>query len=80
MLMPTTRGWLKFHGYMVAVSALITLILGLTMWFETLKTRSELGVSWAGLPASSQSLLQQEVRHADHDPSSARWLIHTVHS
>lgn len=61
MVMPMTRGWLKFHGYMTVVCALYTMILGLIIWFETLKTRKNLAQVWLAQPASSQSLLQQEV-------------------
>ena len=61
LVMPMTRGWLKGFGYMVTVCATFTLILGLDIWFDTLKTRSRLGTIWAAQPPSSQSLLQQEV-------------------
>ena len=60
MVIPTTRGWLKVTGYMIVVSALYTMILGLTLWFSTLRTRENLLPVWEALPASSQSLLQQE--------------------
>jgi len=61
LVMPMTRGWLKGFGYMVTVCATFTLILGLDIWFDTLKTRSRLGTIWAAQPPSSQSLLQQEL-------------------
>jgi hypothetical protein len=61
MVMPMTRGFLKFHGYLVVVSALFTMIIGLTIWFDTLKTRSNLSNIWNLQPASTQSLLQQKV-------------------
>lgn len=60
MVMPMTRGWLKFQGFLVVVSALFTMILGLTIWFDTLKTRSNLSNIWNQQPASTQSLLQQK--------------------
>jgi hypothetical protein len=63
MIMPMTRGWLKLHGYMVVVCALFTLVLGLSIWFETLETRSNLMTVWFAQPASTQSLLQQNVRN-----------------
>jgi len=62
MVIPSTRGWLKLHGYMVTFSALFTMILGLTIWFETLKTRSNLFTVWVAQPASTQSLIQQEFK------------------
>ncbi|TVY39304.1 hypothetical protein LSUB1_G003614 [Lachnellula subtilissima] len=61
MVMPTTRGWLKFHGFMTAVCALFTMIIGLDIWFDTLKTRKNLAIVWNQQPTSSQSLLQQKL-------------------
>jgi hypothetical protein len=62
MVMPMTRGWLKFHGYMTVVCALFTMVIGLTIWFETLKTRKNLSVIYAAQPLTTQSLIQQRVR------------------
>jgi hypothetical protein len=62
IVMPTTRTWLKIHGYMTVVCAIFTLVLGLDIWFETLKTRSNLAVIWSAQPADTQSLIQQVVR------------------
>jgi len=62
MIMPMTRGWLKFHGYTVVICALFTLVIGLDIWFDTLKTRKNLSIVWNEQPAPTQSLLQQEVR------------------
>ncbi len=59
--MPMTRGWLKFHAYLTVVCALFTMIIGLTIWFETLKTRKNLASIWVLQPATTQSLLQQKV-------------------
>lgn len=61
MILPTTRAWLKIHGYMVVVCALFTLVIGLDIWFDTLKSRSKLLDVWSAQAASTQSLLQQEV-------------------
>ncbi|KAH8684855.1 hypothetical protein BGZ60DRAFT_175351 [Tricladium varicosporioides] len=59
MVMPMTRGWLKFHGYMTVICAIFTLAIGLDIWFETLKTRKNLSDIWVSQPAATQSLLQQ---------------------
>lgn len=56
-----TRGWLKIHGYMIVVCAAFTLVLGLSVWFETLTSRARLGNIWNALSDSTQSLVQQEV-------------------
>jgi hypothetical protein len=61
MVMPMTRGWLKFHGYMTVVCAIFTMVIGLDIWFDTLKTRKNLALVWTQQPASSQSLIQQKV-------------------
>jgi len=62
MAMPMTRGWLKLQGYMVVGCAIFTLILGLDIWFTTLKTRSNLATLWNKQPATTQSLLQLELQ------------------
>jgi len=61
IIMPMTRGWLKLHGYMVVICGVFTLIIGLDIWFTTLKTRSELSTVWSTQSAADQSLLQQEL-------------------
>lgn len=60
IVIPTTRGWLKFAGYLSVVCGLFTMIIGLTIWFETLKTRSVLSTIWNASPSATQSLLQQK--------------------
>lgn len=62
ILLPDNRRWLKVHGWMVVVCALFTLVLGLEIWFHTLKTRAYLNVIWNEQPAQIQSWLQQSVR------------------
>jgi hypothetical protein len=55
------RSWLKFHGWMVVACGMFTLGLGLSIWFETLTTRSVLSTIWAEQAPDVQSLLQQRV-------------------
>jgi len=76
MVMPMTRGWLKLHGYMVAVCAVFTLILGLSIWFETLKTRSRLATIWNDQPAATQSLIQQELMCCGYANSTSPPYVH----
>jgi len=59
LILPSTRGWLKLLGAMVVVNALFTMIIGLDIWFHTLKTRSEFSSVYAALPTTSQSMIQQ---------------------
>lgn len=61
IVLPMTRGWLKLHGYMTVVCSIYTLVLGLSIWFQTLRTRSNLFKVWTSQSASTQSLIQQEV-------------------
>ncbi|RFU32502.1 hypothetical protein B7463_g3836, partial [Scytalidium lignicola] len=61
LMMPMTRGWLILHGYMVVFCALFTLILGLRIWFETLKTRANLSHIWNDQSTTVQSLLQESL-------------------
>jgi len=61
LVMPTTRGWLKFHGYMVVICAIFTMVIGLDIWIDTLKTRANLLTTWTAQPNTTQSLLQQEL-------------------
>lgn len=61
MIMPNNRGWLRAQGWMVVVCALFTLIIAVSIWVGTLKTRAELGAEWAKEAPLVQSLLQQRV-------------------
>lgn len=69
-MFPDNRRWLKIHGWMVVVCALFTLVLGLDIWFHTLKTRAYLNVIWADQPPRTQSLLQRSVRFGSTVPLS----------
>ena len=62
-VLSTNRGFLKITGFMIAVTALLTLVIGIDIWFSTLQTRANLGVTWAQQNELSQSLLQQKVGH-----------------
>lgn len=57
----SNRIWFKITGAMIALTALLTLVIGVDIWFSTLQTRSNLGVTWAKQSQLSQSLLQQKV-------------------
>lgn len=61
IFLPTNRGWLRLHGYMVTFCATFTLVVGLILWIETLQTRSMLGIIWASEAPEAQSLMQQKV-------------------
>jgi hypothetical protein len=54
------RSILRFHGYAVVFCALFTMSIGLVIWFDTLKTRSNMGALWARQTPHVQSLLQQK--------------------
>ena len=61
LALQTTRGWLKAYGWAVTLSAAFTLVLGLDIWYSTLKTRSNLRTMWGQESSRTQSLLQQRV-------------------
>ncbi|RAL59159.1 hypothetical protein DID88_006715 [Monilinia fructigena] len=46
MTLSTTRGWLKLHGYMVVISGIFTLVIGLDIWFGTLRSKESLFDTW----------------------------------
>ena len=57
----TNKSFLRLHGWAVVVSGTFTLILGLIIWIETLRTRNLLGNIWASEKPSTQNLLQEKV-------------------
>jgi hypothetical protein len=59
LIVPSNRLWLKIHGWLLVVSAIFTLVLGLDIWFDTLKNRAHMSVLWAQQTPHVQSLLQQ---------------------
>ena len=85
--MSTNRSLLKLHSWLVIACALLTLVLGLAIWFSTLKTRSNLSVLWSRQTPDMQSLLQQRVRcplsylrsRTNESRSSTAVAISTVH-
>ncbi|MCJ1444331.1 MAG: phospholipid scramblase 1 [Stictis urceolatum] len=62
ILMSKNRTWLRIQSWALVVCGLISLILGLDIWFSTLKTRSNLAGTWGLQPAHEQSLLQQQFK------------------
>ncbi|KAI9706601.1 MAG: phospholipid scramblase 1 [Candelina mexicana] len=60
LALPTTRGWLKAHGWLVYISAILTLVIGLDIWYHTLKTRANLNDMWDQQAADIKSLLQAQ--------------------
>ncbi|OBT85809.1 hypothetical protein VE02_06032 [Pseudogymnoascus sp. 03VT05] len=71
LLMPTSRMWLKLHGYLVFICAMVSMVIGLVLWFDTLKTRSNLSTVWAAQPQEVQSLLQQKLKCCGYLSSSS---------
>lgn len=55
------RGLLKTAGYMIAVNAVFSLIIGLDLWITTLKTKQEFFEIWVSQPPEVQSLMQTRV-------------------
>jgi uncharacterized membrane protein HdeD (DUF308 family) len=61
MIMRDSRLWLQLQGWLVIVSGVFTLVIGLIIWIETLRTRAALNTSWGQQTSAVQSLLQQRV-------------------
>ena len=59
MALPKHRTFLRIHGYAVVFCAMYTTVVGLFIWFDTLKTKSNLAVLWTAQTPHVQSLLQQ---------------------
>ncbi|KAL8941174.1 MAG: hypothetical protein Q9216_002403 [Gyalolechia sp. 2 TL-2023] len=59
LIAKANRTWFKVHSWMVLICILVTLVIGLEIWFSTLKTRSNLGVMWQKESPEIQELLQK---------------------
>lgn len=59
----TQRAWLKVHVWMVLGCIIVTLVIGLQIWYSTLQTRANLAVMWDAEGPQIQQLLQQRVSH-----------------
>lgn len=59
--MQTTRGWLKFHGYLTVICGIFTMVIGLDIWFGTLRSKEMLLDTWNAQSPTTQSLLQEEL-------------------
>ncbi|CAK7567252.1 MAG: hypothetical protein SEPTF4163_005214 [Sporothrix epigloea] len=57
MILPG-RGWLTFSGYMVLVTALFTLVIGLDLWILTLDIKEQFTPVWSAQTAQVQDLVQ----------------------
>jgi len=62
LAMPMSRTWLKLQAWLTVCCSIFTLVLGLFIWFHTLKTRSNLSTVWGQQTSSVQDLLQTRVR------------------
>lgn len=60
LAIPSSRGWLKLHGWFVVFCAIMTLVLGINEWLQTLTTRANLLTIWGDQTTQVQSLLQQK--------------------
>jgi len=75
LILPSTRGWLKFFASIVVINAIFTMVIGLFIWFHTLKTRSEFSSVYAALPGTSQSLVQQALNCCGYENSTSPMFI-----
>jgi hypothetical protein len=57
IVMPT-RGWLKLSGWLVAVSAIFSMVIGVYLWVLTLGTKRDFFAIWVAQDARVQDLMQ----------------------
>ncbi|MCJ1260445.1 phospholipid scramblase 1 [Lobaria immixta] len=60
LILPSNRTWLKLHGWLTAACGIVTLAIGLDIWFSTLQTRSTLAVLWSQQTKNDLSVLQKK--------------------
>ena len=67
LLMSKNRSILRLHSYLVLICAVVSLVVGLIIWFNTLQTRTILGNTYALQTPAMQKAIQEEVRqHANY--------------
>ncbi|KAL8998971.1 MAG: hypothetical protein Q9169_002077 [Polycauliona sp. 2 TL-2023] len=59
LIFTTKRAWLKIHCWLVLGCILVTLVIGLQIWYSTLKTRANLAIMWDAEGPQIQQLLQE---------------------
>lgn len=70
IIMKRNLVFLNLHAWIVTISALFTLGIGLEIWYSTLQTRANLAPMWAAEPQNVQSLLQQKFQCCGYDTSA----------
>ncbi|KIW75951.1 hypothetical protein AYO20_05175 [Fonsecaea nubica] len=58
--MRRNRTFLKFHAWGVVVAAVLTLAIGLDIWFSTLQTKKNLAPIWNAQAPATQTMLQSK--------------------
>jgi len=58
LFMPRNRTYLKLHATGVVLAALLTLAIGLSIWYPTLETHKNLAPIWNAQSSTIQSMLQ----------------------
>lgn len=62
LLMQSTRGWLKFAGYLVTFCAVFTMCLGVYLWIMTMRIGQDFFPVYMDLEPEVQELIQTSVR------------------
>jgi hypothetical protein len=62
MFIKRNRSWLKAHCIGIIIAAMLTLAIGIDIWFSTLQTKKNLAPIWNAQPQSTESLLQQKFK------------------
>ncbi|EFQ98335.1 tetraspanin [Nannizzia gypsea CBS 118893] len=59
IVFPQSGRWLQVHGWLLVFTGIFTLSLGLSVWYEALRTRSTLQPMWSRETGDIQGLLQK---------------------
>ncbi|KAF3917940.1 hypothetical protein ABW20_dc0109934 [Dactylellina cionopaga] len=62
LMLPQSLFWMRMHGWLLVVSAVYSLILGILIWLDTLTERAQMYQAWTDVGPSVQTLLQQKFR------------------
>ncbi|KAK0733632.1 hypothetical protein B0T26DRAFT_30494 [Lasiosphaeria miniovina] len=57
-LITPVRSWLKVGAYLTTVNAIFTLVIGLYLWIQTLRTKGDFAPIWGNQTAAVQDLMQ----------------------
>ena len=63
LAMPTSRGWLYFHGWSVVIASITLLVLGLKIWTLTLDEKQNILSAFEQTSNSTLIAIEEQVLH-----------------